>query len=177
MAELATIARPYADALFEVARTESLPAWSSLMEELAVVADDEGIRHLADNPRVADDKLLELLCGVVKSPLSEKARNFLRALIANGRLTVLPEIAAQFRALVNASQGEADAVVHSAFPLEGAALAEVVSSLEKRFGRKLNATVKVDESLIGGVRVEVGDEVIDASVKARLERMRVALSA
>jgi len=89
----------------------------------------------------------------------------------------LPEIASQFRALKNAQGGTADAIVHSAFPIEAAALADLSGTLEKRFGRKLNVSVVIDASLIGGVRVVVGDEVLDTSVKARLEQMKAALTA
>jgi len=97
--------------------------------------------------------------------------------IENGRLSALPEIAAQFRALKNAQSGSSDAVVYSAFPIEGAALADVSNMLEKRFGRKLNVSVELQSELIGGIRVVVGDEVLDTSVKARLEQMKVALTA
>ena len=88
-----------------------------------------------------------------------------------------PEIAAQFHALVNARSGVSDATVVSAFPIDAAQLPQVVASLEQRFGRKLKASVSVDASLIGGIRVVVGDEVLDTSVKARQEQMKVALSA
>ena len=98
-------------------------------------------------------------------------------MIENGRLSALPEIAAQFSALVNAQSGSSDAVVYSAFPLDDAALVDVVAALEKRFDRKLKARVEIDAELIGGIRVVVGDEVLDTSVKARLEQMKVALTA
>ncbi len=88
-----------------------------------------------------------------------------------------PEIAAQFKALVNAGSGSSDAVIHSAFAIDGGALAGVVAKLERRFGRKLNARVEIDPQLIGGIRVVVGDEVLDTSVKARLEQMKIALTA
>jgi F-type H+-transporting ATPase subunit delta len=97
--------------------------------------------------------------------------------IDNGRLSALPEIAAQYHALVNASSGVSDAAIHSAFPIEPAQLPEVVAVLEKRFKRKLNAHVVIEPELIGGIRVVVGDEVLDTSVRARLEQMRVALTA
>ena len=102
-------------------------------------------------------------------------KNLLRTVIDNGRLAALPEIAAQFHALVNARSGVSDAIVYSAFPIDAAQLADVVAALEKRFGRKLNASVVVEPELIGGIRVVVGDEVLDTSVKARLEQMKVAL--
>ncbi|MDA8522919.1 F0F1 ATP synthase subunit delta [Acidovorax sp. NCPPB 4044] len=180
MAELATIARPYAEALFKASAAQpgadlgSTVAW---VDELAAIAADPQIRQLADNPKVASGQLFDVITGVVRSPLSDAARNFLRVLIDNGRLAALPEVAAQFRALVNRQSGSSDAVVHSAFALDGAALADLGGVLEKRFGRKLNLSVQLDESLIGGVRVVVGDEVLDTSVKARLEQMKAALVA
>jgi F-type H+-transporting ATPase subunit delta len=118
-----------------------------------------------------------VVTGVARSALPETAKNFLRTVIDNGRLDALPEVAAQFRVLVNQRSGSSDAVVHSAFPMDAAALAEVGAALEKRFGRKLNLSVQLDESLIGGIRVVVGDEVLDTSVKARLEQMKAALTA
>jgi F-type H+-transporting ATPase subunit delta len=90
--------------------------------------------------------------------------------IENGRLAALPEIAAQFQALVNASSGVSDATIYSAFPIDARQLADVVASLEKRFGRKLKARVEVVPELIGGIRVVVGDEVLDTSVRPASNR-------
>jgi F-type H+-transporting ATPase subunit delta len=104
------------------------------------------------------------------------AQNFLKTVIENGRLSVLPEIAAQFRALKNAQGGSLDAVIFSAFEIDSAELATLAAALEKRFNRKLNVSVELQADLIGGIRVVVGDEVLDSSVKARLEQMKVALT-
>ena len=180
MAELATIARPYAEALFKSAVNGQAAAFVGQMDALSVVAEDAQLRQLADSPRIAPVQVFDLVAGVALSKglgLDPKIGNLLRTVIDNGRLNALPEIAAQFKGLVNAQSGSSDAVIHSAFPIDGAALADVVASLEKRFGRKLNAQVQVDPELIGGVRVVVGDEVLDTSVKARLEQMKVALTA
>ena len=177
MAELATIARPYAEALFKVAANADVSAIAEQVDALAAVAADAGLRQFADNPRVNADQVFDLVTGVVKGPLSDTVRNFLRTLIENGRLGVLPEIAAQFKALKNERSGVADAIVYSAFPIDAPALSDLVTTLERKFGRKLNVTVQEDPSLIGGIRVVVGDEVLDTSVKARLEQMKVALTA
>jgi F-type H+-transporting ATPase subunit delta len=176
MAELATIARPYAEALFQSAKAElnGAQAW---VEELAVIAADAGLQQFAGNPRVTTNQVFDLIAGLAKTALSDQARNFLRTVIDNGRLSALPEMAEQFRALKNAQGGSSDAVVYSAFPIDGAALADMSTALEKRFGRKLNVKVELDADLIGGIRVVVGDEVLDTSVKARLEQMKVALTA
>jgi F-type H+-transporting ATPase subunit delta len=176
MAELATIARPYAEALFK-AQASDLAGTAAWLDELAAVADNDQLQQFADNPRVTEAQVFELISGVVRTALPEAGKNFLRLVIENRRLAALPVVAQQFRALLNAQSGTADAVVHSAFPIEAAALAELSSTLEKRFARKLQVSVQLDETLIGGIRVVVGDEVLDTSVKARLEQMKAALTA
>ncbi|GAB7534562.1 F0F1 ATP synthase subunit delta [Burkholderia sp. 22PA0099] len=179
MAEFATIARPYAEALFRVAEAGDVAAWSTLAGELAQVAQLPEVLSVASNPKVGRAQVAELLLAAVKSPLagSAEAKNFVRMLVDNHRIVLLPEIAEQFDALKNARDGAADVTIVSAFPLEGAQLAELVASLERKFGRTLKATVEIDASLIGGVRVTVGDEVLDTSVRARLASMQAALTA
>ncbi|MEW6099483.1 MAG: F0F1 ATP synthase subunit delta [Pseudomonadota bacterium] len=177
MAELATIARPYAEALYEVARTQDLNQWAAQVDELAAVAANPQLRQFADHPKVTASQVFDLIVSVVKVPLADGVKNFLRTVIENDRLAALPAIAEQFHVLKNEASGVSDATIVSAFPIEPAQLADLVATLEKRFGRKLQAKVEVDPELIGGVRVVVGDEVLDTSVKARLERMKVALTA
>jgi F-type H+-transporting ATPase subunit delta len=174
MAELATIARPYAEALYKASASD-LGGTAAWLDELAAIAANVQLQQYAANPSVTATQTFEVISGVAKTGLPDAGKNFLRAIIENGRLGVLPEIAAQFRALKNAQSGSSDAVVYSAFALEGAALADLAATLEKRFGRKLNLKVELEPALIGGVRVVVGDEVLDTSVKARLEQMKVAL--
>jgi F-type H+-transporting ATPase subunit delta len=176
MAEIATIARPYAEALFKAVGTDRV-ALADQVQALADVAANAQLLHFADDPRVEAAQVVEVISSVVKTPLSAAAKNLLATVVDNGRLAALPEIAAQFHALVNASSGVSDATIHSAFPIEPAQLGEVVEALEKRFKRKLNAHVVIEPELIGGIRVVVGDEVLDTSVRARLEQMRVALTA
>lgn len=179
MAEIATIARPYAEALFKAAGGDGA-ALKDQMAALATLASDPQLQQFADNPKVGATQVFDVVASVVLQKgvsLHVKAGNLLRAVLENGRFGALPEIAAQFAALVNAHSGVSDARVESAFPIDGAQLAEVVAALEKRFGRKLNASVEVKPELIGGIRVTVGDEVLDTSVKARLEQMKVALTA
>ena len=180
MAELATIARPYAEALYKACAGKAgadLGGSAAWVDELAAIAANPQLRQLLDNPKVSAEQLFGLITGVARTALPDMAHNFLRTLLDNGRVQALPEIAAQFRALVNQGNGSSDAVVYSAFPLDANALAELGATLQKRFGRQLNLSVQTDESLIGGVRVVVGDEVLDTSVKARLEQMKAALTA
>ncbi|PIT72501.1 F0F1 ATP synthase subunit delta [Limnohabitans sp. B9-3] len=176
MAELATIARPYAEALFQASKAD-LSATAAWLEELALIASNAQLMQFADNPKVTSEQVFGLILGVVKAKLSPAAQNFLHAVIDNGRLSALPEMAAQFRQRVNAQSGTSDALVYSAFDIDAAALADVTELLQKRFGRKLNVSVTLQPELIGGIRVVVGDLVLDTSVKARLDQMKVALTA
>lgn len=176
MAELATIARPYAEALFKATGAQAADALAWL-DELAAIAANEQLLAFAANPKVRSEQVFEVITGVMKTPLPEIGRHFLRTVIDNERLAALPEIAKQLRERVNAQRGVADAIVESAFPIDATELADLQSVLEKRFGRQLRLHVQLRPELIGGVRVVVGDEVLDTSVKARLEQMRVALTA
>ena len=181
MAENATVARPYAEALFRVAHagTESftLAAWSELVAELAQIGAHPEVQAFARNPKASASDVSAAITALVKSPLNQEAKNFLSMLVENGRVSLLPEIGSQFQALKNAVEGAADAEITSAFDLSSAQVTELVATLEKKFSRKLNPVVTVDPALIGGVRVVVGDEVLDTSVRAKLQQMRVALVA
>ena len=176
MAEIATVARPYAEALFRVAQSGDMAAWSEMVSELTQLGEHADLQAFASNPNVTHAALADTIAALVKTPLSAEAKNFIAMLIENRRMTLLPEIGAQFMVLKNAQEGAADAHIQSAFEMSQAQVAELVTSLEKKFGRKLNPSVTVDPSLIGGVRVVVGDEVLDTSVRARLQQMHVALA-
>ena len=176
MAELATVARPYAEALFRVAQTGDMAAWSTLVSELAQVGAHHDVQDFARNPNVTAAQVADVFASLVKAPLTAEAKNFISMLIENGRVSLLPEIGAQFAMLKNALEGAADASITSAFEISSSQVADLVKTLEKKFGRKLNPTVSVDPSLIGGVRVVVGDEVLDTSVRAKLQQMNVALT-
>jgi F-type H+-transporting ATPase subunit delta len=147
------------------------------LDQVAAIAANPQLKAFADNPKATVEQVLGVIAGVAGSPLPAAATNFLTTVLENGRFAALPEIAKQFRTLANAKSGSSDAVVQSAFPISDAELAQLSTTLEKRFGRKLKPTVELDPGLIGGIRVVVGDEVLDTSVKARLEQMKVALSA
>lgn len=179
MAELATIARPYAEALYEAAGSNGA-ALKEQVSALASLAADVGLRQFADNPKVAPVQVFDLIAGIALQKglaLDSKVANLLLAVLDNGRLAAWPEIASQYKALVNASSGVSDARIQSAFAIDAAQLTQTLAALEKRFARKLNATVEIEPELIGGIRVTVGDEVLDTSVRARLEQMKVALTA
>jgi F-type H+-transporting ATPase subunit delta len=181
MAELATIARPYAEALMKASEKGDAATLAAETSALASVAADPQIREYADNPKVDSEQVFDLLVSIVKTPsgapISDAAKNLLRTVIDNGRFAVLPQIAAQFQALVDARSGTSQATIESAFPLDAGQTAEVKSVMERRFLRNLDVHVVVRPELIGGVRVVVGDEVLDTSIRARLEQMKAALTA
>lgn len=179
MAELATIARPYAEALFRVAKSQDLVTWSALVAEMGQIAANADVKMLAKNPAVSHQQVVDTVLALLKSPQAAHAevKNFVATLVDNGRLIALPEIAEQFQVLKNAQEGAADAEITSAFAMTEAQVKDLIATLEKKFGRKLNPSVTVDNSLIGGVRVVVGDEVLDTSVRAKLQELHAALVA
>lgn len=179
MAELSTIARPYAEALFGAARADGadLAAWAALVNEMAQAAEHPEVQAALADPRLDAAARAGLLGSLVKSTVPQTAANFLNLLAENDRLALLPEIAAQFGQLKNRHEGVADAHIDSAYELTSAQVADLLAGLEKKFGLKLKPIVRVEPALIGGVRVAVGDQVLDASVRAQLERMRDSLVA
>jgi F-type H+-transporting ATPase subunit delta len=176
MAELATIARPYAEALFKSSQHD-LAGTAQWLDALAGVAGNTQLLQFAGNPKVGNQQVYDVVADVARVQLPPAGQNFLRLVIENNRLAALPEVAQQFREMKNALGGASDALVYSAFPIAADQLGQVAQVLERRFGRKLNGTVQEDPSLIGGIRVVGGDEVLDTSVKARLDQMKVALTA
>jgi len=179
MAELATVARPYAEALFRVAQagpaSYNLAAYSEVVSELAQLGNVAEVQAYARNPKASESDVTATILSLVKSPLNAEVKNFLAMLVENGRISLLPEIGAQFLALKHGLEGAADVEITSAFAMSEAQVAALVATLEKKFSRKLIPTVSVDPSLIGGVRMVVGDEVLDTSVRAQLQQMRFAL--
>ncbi|HZV55466.1 MAG TPA: F0F1 ATP synthase subunit delta [Rhodocyclaceae bacterium] len=174
MAEIATIARPYAEAAFRLARErQALPAWSDALGRLAQVAEDPHAGALIGNPNVAPVQVEDLFRAV--GGADAEVGNFVHLLAENGRLACLPEVAVQFETLKQGEEGIKEGVVHSAFPLDDAQLRDLKTLLEGRFGR-LQLSVAVDPQLIGGVKVVVGDQVLDTSVSGKLQAMRAALN-
>lgn len=175
MAENVTVARPYAEAAFELAKAGgALAAWQTALERMAAVSADELMLACVADPRIAPAALAELFLGVA-GELNEEQRNFASVLVDNRRLGVLPEISALYGELKNALEGTHDAVISSAFPLDAAQLSRLVADLEAKLGYKIEATVELAPELIGGVRIALGDQVIDASVRGKLNAMAVSL--
>lgn len=179
MAEIATLARPYAEAVFRLADAAgTLTAWSGTLRVLAQVAAHPDMRECLAKYDLTTIQLQELFLSLRPGDdLSAEAKNFVQLLIEYDRLTLLPEIFGQFETLKNEREGVVDAQITTAFALGGAQLAGLVADLEKRFKRKINPQVSIDCDLIGGVRVVVGDEVIDGSVRGKLNAMAAGLLA
>ncbi|MHB1175331.1 MAG: F0F1 ATP synthase subunit delta [Sulfuriferula sp.] len=177
MAEIATIARPYAEALFSLAKqADALTAWSEQLAQAKAVAADPEMGRLAADPKFSAEQFSELFLAVCGDRLGAEAGNFIRVLVENGRISVLPEVVTQFEALKASEGGVLDAAVTSAFAMSATQLAELSARLEARFKRKIHASVTVDPALIGGVIVALGDEVYDASVRGKLQGMAYALT-
>jgi len=178
MAEPSTIARPYAEAAFKLADAQGkLAEWSAALANLAAVAADDRVRAAVGDPNLSAAKDAGLIISILTGKLSGDAENFVRVLAENGRLGVVTEIRAHFEALKNEREGTVEAEVYSAFEMDPAQVADLVARLEKSSGRKVKARVSVDQSLIGGVRIVIGDQVIDGSARAQLAALENALKA
>jgi F-type H+-transporting ATPase subunit delta len=178
MAELATVARPYAEAAFELARDEqALPAWSEMLRLAATIVADARIAAALDNPRLDTGAKESLLLSIGGDRFNGEARNFIRVLVEAERVMLLPQIAAMFETLKNEAEATAKAMIESAFELSPSQVTELQQALERRFGKKIETTVTVNPDLIGGARVTVGDAVLDGSVQAKLAAMRAQLRA
>ena len=183
MADKNTIARPYAQAIFELANAAGeLSAWSASLEVAGQLLADDGLVEYLSTPALSDAKRLEFLRGLFKSAKATKLAggdkhgdNFLKLLLENKRANVLPEIAEHFEVLKADIENTVEATVTSAAPLSTAQREEIASSLKKRLGRDVNITTEIDENLIGGAVIRAGDVVIDGSLRARLEGLATAL--
>jgi F-type H+-transporting ATPase subunit delta len=177
MAELATVARPYAEAAFEAALDrKSLGPMDEALQLLAVIASDERMRSALGNPRVNAAQKKELFGSVAQGKLDELSRNLVGMLVDNHRTELIPEIAQQFAELKRDHERVVRATIISAQPLDEAQRADIVASLEKRYGKRVEADLQVDPTLLGGARVQVGDQVIHASVRDALAQMAAALT-
>lgn len=176
MAELVTVARPYAEAAFKLAReTGTLERWSDMLALIEAVVTEEHVAARIGDPNVEDRALESLILGALGERLDGPARNLVQVLIENGRLELVPHIHTLFDALRREQEGVLDARIISALPIGEEQVQPLLGAIERKYGRKVNAQVEVDPELIGGVRIIVGDKVIDATVRGRLETMAVAL--
>lgn len=172
MAEPATIARPYAEAAFRLASDQhALPVWGEMLKFASSVMHDPAMQEAIDNPRLGAAEKESLFLSVCGDRLNANGRNFMHILLESDRITLLPYIESAFATLRNAAEGVAKAEIVSAMPMNDAQIAELKSALERRFGKTIETTVTIDESLIGGARIVVGDQVVDGSIAGKLQAM------
>ena len=177
MAEIATVARPYAEAAFAAALDKSsLGSTSDGLQLLAAIARNEQMRFVLSDPRVSGAKKKELFADIAGGRLDEVTRNLLAVLVDNHREVLIGEIEQQFEALKREHERVLKARITSAQPLTDQQRADIVGALERRYGKKVEAEVDVDPELLGGARVQVGDQVIHASVRDALAQMAAALA-
>jgi F-type H+-transporting ATPase subunit delta len=177
MAEIATVARPYAEALFKSAlESKSLAATADGIAFIAAAERDAQMRSALSNPKVSAKQKKELFAAVVGDRMGEEVRNLVGVLVDNRREVLIGSIAEQFEELKRENEKVVRARITSARPLDDAQRADIVAALEKRYGKKVEAELDVDPKLLGGARVQVGDQVINASVRDALAQMAAALA-
>lgn len=181
MAEISTIARPYAEALLKAVKESKEEGLAQklipVLDTIDEIVADPKLKELASDPSLSSDQIYELIRGMLDKVVPQEAENLLKLVIQNGRIEALPQITAQYRELLNHENKEADVTIETAFPLSDDQVADLIKALDKKFpGIKLLPKVVVDKDLIGGVRVIVGDKVLDGTVKARLAEMQSALT-
>lgn len=177
MAELATVARPYAEAAFKSAlEKNALAKTSEALQMLAAIASDANMRSVLSDPRVSAQQKKELFAAVAGDRKDEVATNLLAVLLDNRRDELIGSVSEQFDALKREHERVVKARITSAQPLDEAQRAGIVAALEKRYGKKVEAEMDVDPELLGGARVQVGDQVIHASVRDALGQMAAALT-
>jgi F-type H+-transporting ATPase subunit delta len=176
MSELSTLARPYAEAVFRMAQGEKdLAGWSARVQSLAMIVSDVQVARLIVDPAVPADRVAGLIIEVAGADLGERGANFVKVLAENDRLSLLPEIRTQFETLKATADGVLEAMITSAQELTQAQIDDLVAGLKAKFSRAVNVQVALDPELIGGAVIAIGDQVIDGSVKGRLQRMTFAL--
>jgi F-type H+-transporting ATPase subunit delta len=176
MAESVTIARPYAQAVFRLAReSKSLKAWSDRLQRLAAIAQDAEMTKVVGNPKFSARQVADLFVSLSGEPGNKELTSFIGILAENERLDVLTQIQEIYEQLKSKDEGVKEAVISTAFPLNDAQLKNLMSQLESHFSSKLQPRVEVDATLIGGIKVAVGDQVLDASVRGKLDAMATAL--
>lgn len=178
MSELSTLARPYAEAVFRMAQGENdLAGWSTRLQSLALIVADAQVARLIVDPAVSSERIAGLIIEVAGTDLGERGGNFVKVLAENDRLSLLPEIVSQFETLKANAEATLEAIITSAQQLTQPQIDDLVAGLKAKFNRAVNVQVAVDPELIGGAVITIGDQVIDGSVKGRLQRMSFALQA
>jgi F-type H+-transporting ATPase subunit delta len=172
MAELSTLARPYAEAVFKRAKQSgNIEQWSSDVAFIATLAQDSSVIALLNNPRTSKSQLTELLLDVSQEQVGDEAKNLLKLLIENRRLALAPKIAELYAERVAEDQGYVNVRLFSAYALSKAEQSKYSAMLEKQLQKKVNAEVIIDKSLIGGILAKAGDKVLDGSIRGQIHQL------
>ncbi|MCW8930430.1 MAG: F0F1 ATP synthase subunit delta [Gammaproteobacteria bacterium] len=176
MAEISTLARPYAQAIFNLANANNtLKTWSDTLALLSEVAANEGMIEVIHNPDVTSEQTVSLFIDICKDNLDEQGINFLKLAAENDRLEVIPHIAESFEALCAEEGGSIEAQVISAYAVNATQKKNIAAALKEKLGREVTIKTTTDKSLLGGVIIRAGDIVIDGSVKTQLEKITHSL--
>lgn len=178
MAEISTIARPYAAAAYQLAKEhKALAKWSEMLNFASAVVNDAQMQAYIQNPKVVSSDLEAAVLKVCGDQLNAQGQNLIKLLVEYGRLGILPAIATAFEALKAQEEGTLDAQIIAAAKPSAAETKDLVTRLEAKFGKRIDASVSVDPEIIGGIKIIVGDTVIDASVKGQLQNLAYTLLA
>ena len=178
MAEISTIARPYAVAAYKIGKeTKSLAKWSEMLSFATAVANDAQMLSFINDPKVLSNDLQNTFLKVCGDKLNEQGQNLIKVLVEYNRMSILPAILNAFEALKAQDEGTLEANIIAASKPSDAEIKDLVKRLESKFGKKIEAKVTVDAELIGGFKIIVGDTVIDSSVKGQLQNLAYTLAA
>ena len=170
--EISSIARPYAEALFAHATEKgNLDLWSEMLEFMAIAVADDAMAAVIRNPAIDRENLTKLLLEVGGGRRNDECKNLVKLLVIKKKVPALPEIATQFEALKNQSEGAIDVIITSAFEMKPAQEQIIADALKKKFDREINISNETDDNLIGGIRIKAGDMVIDGSIKGQLQKL------
>lgn len=176
MAEISTLARPYAQAIFNLANaSNTLKAWSDTLALLSEVAADKSMVEIINNPDVTNEQIVSLFINISKDNLDEQGINFIKLAAENNRLEVIPYIAQSFEVMRAEAEGSIEAQVISAYAVNATQKKSIAAALKKKLGREVIIKTTTDKSLLGGVIIRAGDMVIDGSVKTQLEKITHSL--
>jgi F-type H+-transporting ATPase subunit delta len=176
MAEFATLARPYAKAVFDLAaETDKFDDWSTHLDFLTTVIKDSAMAAVIANPKVDQDTLSSLLLDVCDGHLDNEGINLLKILLENNRLHTIPSLAFQYEELKARHQGYLNVEIVSPYPLEPVQQQEIETTLKRRLGKSVDVDITLDKSLLGGCLIRAGNEVIDVSMKGHLQRLAAEL--
>ncbi len=178
MSELSTLARPYAAAVFKRAsESGSTEQWSQMLKFIAAVVKDNGVATIIENPKVSQERLIQLLLDICQGHLNQEGENLVKILVQNDRLALAPQISSLYETHKAEMEGYVDVDVTTAYAFTKEEQKKFTSALEKTLAKKVRISVNVDKSLIGGFLAKAGDRVIDGSIKGRLQHMQKTLKA